>query len=156
MRLTDLLTVDRVGVRRANGKPFERGDVLSHLAGMLAAGTRAPVEEIHQVLMERETLQSTGVGEGVAIPHGAVPELTEQCAAILIVPDGVEFGAIDNGKVNIFFAVIGPKRASGEHLKTLARVSRLLRNREFRKDLLASASGVEAFQLISREEREGQ
>lgn len=153
MRLTDLLTVDRVGVRRASGRPIERNDVLSQLAGMLAAGSHASVEEIHQVLLEREALQSTGVGEGVAIPHGAVPELHEQCAAILIVPDGVDFGAIDNAKVTIFFAVIGPKRASGEHLKTLARVSRLLRNRDFRKDLLAAKGADEAFQMISHEEQ---
>ena len=80
-------------------------------------------------------------------------QANEQCAAILIVPDGVDFGAIDNAKVTIFFAVIGPKRASGEHLKTLARVSRLLRSREFRHDLLSADGPSEAFQLISREEQ---
>ncbi len=102
--------------------------------------------------MEREQLQSTGIGEGVAIPHGAMAQLETQCAALLIVPNGVEFQAIDGERVTLLFAVIGPKRATGEHLKTLARVSRLLRNKGFRERLIASPDAATAHELIATEE----
>ena len=107
---------------------------------------------VERVLAEREALQSTGIGEGVAIPHGALAQLEAQYAALLIVPEGVDFAAIDGDKVTILFAVIGPKRATGEHLKTLARVSRLLRNRGFRDRLVACRDGHAAFDLIASEE----
>src|SRR6185369_8500174 len=104
-----------------------------------------------RALLAREQLQSTGIGEGVAIPHGALPQLAEQVAALLIVPDGVEFQAIDDASVRILFGVITPKRATGEHLKTLARVSRLLRNKDFRAQLIGSVSGQAVFELIRME-----
>jgi PTS system nitrogen regulatory IIA component len=104
------------------------------------------------VLVEREQLQSTGIGEGVAIPHGALSQLEAQHATLLIVPEGVEFAAIDGLAVNILFAVVGPKRATGEHLKTLARVSRVLRNKAFRDRLVAAPSSEAAYNLIAAED----
>ncbi len=70
-------------------------------------------------------------------------------------PEGVDFAAIDGLAVNILFAVIGPKRATGEHLKTLARVSRLLRNKAFRDRLIAAQDSKAAYDLISTEEGAG-
>jgi len=153
MRLTDLLSTPppaRVGIQRS--PTFDKAQALRALAQMLAGGARMPAEEVERVLIEREGLQSTGIGDGVAIPHGALAQLDAQCAALLIAPDGVEFDAIDGQKVNILFAVVGPKRATGEHLKTLARVSRLLRNKSFRDELVGSASESAAYTLIAREE----
>ncbi len=154
MRLTELLSPDRVGITRANGKSFSKDKAIAVLASMFGERDGVTPEEIERVLLEREELQSTGIGEGVAIPHGALVQLKEQVAALLIVPDGVEFEAIDNAKVSILFGVIGPKRATGEHLKTLARVSRLLRSKEFRTRLVGSTSPLIAFELISGEETE--
>ena len=154
MRLTDLLTPERVGIRHANGNGFDKDRAIALLASMFGEHDGVTPEEIERVLLEREALQSTGIGEGVAIPHGALPQLREQVAAVLIVPDGVEFQAIDDAKVSILFGVIGPKRATGEHLKTLARVSRLLRSREFRARLVGAPSASSAFGLISGEETE--
>lgn len=157
MHLTDLLTADRVAIERPNGAgskaaSFDKPASLTVLSRLLAQGTKIPTRDIERVLVDRETLQSTGIGEGVAIPHGALAQLETQCAALLIVPDGVEFAAIDGLRVNILFAVIGPKRATGEHLKTLARVSRLLRNKSFRDRLIASPSAESAYSLIATEE----
>ncbi len=155
MHLTDLLTSSRVAIRRdeGNGHSFSKSDALGLLASLLATGNahvqRASVE---RVLVEREQLQSTGIGDGVAIPHGALSELDAQVASLLIAPDGVDFAAIDGHKVTILFAVVGPKRATGEHLKTLARVSRLLRNRGFREQLVAAPSADAAYDLIAKEE----
>jgi PTS system nitrogen regulatory IIA component len=154
MRLTDLLSPERVGIERASSENFDKEQAIARLAGMLGEREGASTEEIARVLFEREQLQSTGIGEGVAIPHGALPQLKEQVAALLIVPAGVDFQAIDDAKVSILFGVIGPKRATGEHLKTLARVSRLLRSKEFRARLVASADARAAFDLISAEETE--
>jgi PTS system nitrogen regulatory IIA component len=153
MRLTDLLTPERVAIHTdPNGQPLDKAGALKALAQMLASGTRVNGAEVERVLMEREQLQSTGIGEGVAIPHGAMLQLDTQHAGLLIVPAGIDFAAIDGHAVNIIFAVIGPKRATGEHLKTLARVSRLLRNRTFRERLIASSSATAAHDLIAAEE----
>jgi PTS system nitrogen regulatory IIA component len=152
MRLTDLLSPDRVGIRRANGRTFDKDQAIALLASMFGERDGVTPEEIERVLLEREALQSTGIGEGVAIPHGALPQLKEQVAALLIVPDGVEFQAIDDATVSILFGVIGPKRATGEHLKTLARVSRLLRSREFRARLVGAPSPGVVFAIIDEEE----
>jgi PTS system nitrogen regulatory IIA component len=153
MRLTDLLTSERVAIRHNGAKPaLDKATVVKVLAELLAAGARLDGGEVERVLVEREQLQSTGIGEGVAIPHGALPQLESQYASLLIVPEGVDFAAIDGQLVQILFAVIGPKRATGEHLKTLARVSRLLRNKGFRDQLVAAPGSKEAYDLIAAEE----
>jgi PTS system nitrogen regulatory IIA component len=155
MRLTDLLSAERVAIRHnGSASPLEKADVLKALAIMLTKGSTVDPAEVERVLAEREQLQSTGIGEGVAIPHGALPQLEMQHAGLLVVPEGLDFAAIDGLNVNIIFAVIGPKRATGEHLKTLARVSRLLRNRSFRDRLVAAADAKTAYDLIATEEEE--
>ncbi len=152
MRLTDLLSPERVGIQRPRSDDFDKDRAIKLLATMFGERDGVTTSDIERVLLEREQLQSTGIGEGVAIPHGALPQLHEQVAALLIVPDGVEFQAIDDAKVSILFGVIGPKRATGEHLKTLARVSRLLRSREFRERLVHAADATSVYELISTEE----
>jgi PTS system nitrogen regulatory IIA component len=155
MRLTDLLSLERVAIERVQAaSEFTKASALKVLSAMLALGAKADAAEVERILHEREQLQSTGIGDGVAIPHGALAQLENQCAALLIVPGGLDFAAIDGGLVNIVFAVIGPKRATGEHLKTLARVSRLLRNKGFRDRLVAAESPKEAYDLIASEEGE--
>jgi PTS system nitrogen regulatory IIA component len=173
MRLTDLLTADRVAIEHRHGgtdapqttpqaetpadADFDKEKALRVLSRMLAQGAATSgvgPQEVERVLLEREGLQSTGIGDGVAIPHGALPQLETQCASLLIVPEGIDFSAIDGMHVNILFAVIGPKRATGEHLKTLARVSRLLRNKEFRDRLVHASDAKAAYALIDSEEGE--
>ncbi len=156
MRLTDLLPPERVAIhQQQNGaRPLDKAGVLKTLAKMLTLGTPIDGAAVERILAEREQLQSTGIGEGVAIPHGALPQLETQHAGLLIVPEGVDFVAIDGQVVNIIFAVIGPKRATGEHLKTLARVSRLLRNKTFRDRLIAAPDSKAAHDLVVAEEGE--
>jgi PTS system nitrogen regulatory IIA component len=154
MRLIELLTPERVAIRHNDGsaRSIDKAGVIKSLAQALAAGAHVDAAEVERVLAEREQLQSTGIGEGVAIPHGALAQLQNQYATLLIVPEGVDFAAIDGLKVTILFAVIGPKRATGEHLKTLARVSRLLRNKAFRDRLVAASDAKDAYALIVDEE----
>jgi PTS system nitrogen regulatory IIA component len=148
MILTDILSTDRVRVARAE-EVRSKDDALQALATLLGFGLSSPSgAEFYRVLGEREALQSTGIGDGVAIPHGALENVVGQLAALLICPEGVPFDAIDGRPVFILFAVVGPKRATGEHLKTLARISRLLRDPAFRQKLLASTDQKEAHSLI--------
>ncbi len=135
-----------------------KAEALRRLAVLLAVGNSSGdvrVEEIERVLVDREQLQSTGVGGGVAIPHGTLDRIERLVGAVLLCPAAIEFDAIDNQPVNILFAVIGPKRATGEHLKALARVSRLLRDESFRARLLAAPDGPTAFELMMTEESKG-
>ena len=158
MRLAELLSPDRIAIRRSQNTPDSKGakldklGALHALADMLGRGTSIDAAEVERVLAEREALQSTGIGEGVAIPHGALSDVSSQCAALLLVPEGLDFSSIDERAVHILFAVVGPKRATGEHLRTLARVSRLLKSAEFRGRLLSQESPTAAFDLIATEE----
>lgn len=152
MILTELLSPTRVHVHSREDGPLDKSGAIETLSSLLASD-RASKDVISHVLTEREQLQSTGIGEGVAIPHAALSELEAQSAALLIVPAGVSFNAIDDRDVFLLFSVIGPKRATGEHLKTLARVSRLLRSKLFRDQLIAAKDGPAAYELIAAEER---
>ncbi len=154
MGVSEILSPDHVSVAsEAEGMVRNKPEALQRLARLLATRqTAVAAEEIERVLVEREKLQSTGVGGGVAIPHGSLDKLEQTIGAVLLCPASIDFDAIDNMPVTILFAVIGPKRATGEHLKTLARVSRLLRDERFRERLLAAPSGRAAFELIAAEE----
>jgi nitrogen PTS system EIIA component len=153
MAVLDILSAEQVSVsNEAEGVVAGKAEALRRIALLLARGAGRTPEEIERVLAEREKLQSTGVGGGVAIPHGALDGLDRQFGALLLCPDPIDFDAIDGAPVSILFAVIGPKRAAGEHLKTLARVSRLLRDDGFRKRLLKAPSGADAFNIIATEE----
>ena len=158
MGVSEILSTQQVSVANAiEGRVLGKADALKRLSVLLANGQRqVPAAEIEQVLIEREKLHSTGVGDGVAIPHGAVDRLEKLVGAVLLCPEPVDFDALDGAPVSIFFAVIGPKRATGEHLKTLARISRLLRANGFRDRLIHAPSGGAAFELIAAEEGRGE
>jgi PTS system nitrogen regulatory IIA component len=157
MGVVDILTAERVSVAGATeGEVRSKPDALARLAALLARGhASVAVAEIEGVLSERERLQSTGVGGGVAIPHGVIDRFEMQVGAVLLCPHGIDFDAIDREPVYILFAVMGPKRATGEHLKTLARVSRLLRLDDFRARLLAQPTGAAAFEMLRAEDARG-
>jgi PTS system nitrogen regulatory IIA component len=148
MRLCEILSVDRILVDGDGSCVKDKPSALKVLSELLARSLAIPAPHIEALLMERERLQSTGIGDGVAIPHTAVEEAESQAAALLLCPHGVDFDAIDGGKVNIVFGVVGPKRATGEHLRTLARISRLLRDGSTRERLVGAASAQVAYELI--------
>jgi len=151
MHVVDILSPSRVAV--APDKLRNKGDALRKLAEMLASGdVKVGADVVLDMLAKREDTQSTGVGGGVAIPHAAMEDLQQIIGAVLLCPNPIEWAAIDGTPVSILFAVIGPRRAVGEHLKTLARVSRLLRDDAFRHRLANAADGASAFDLIAAEE----
>jgi len=156
MAVLQILRADTVSVaNKAEGIVRTKSEALRRLALLLAPSAGLSADDVERVLVEREKLQSTGVGGGVAIPHGAIDGLEQQFGAVLLCPSAIDFDAIDGAPVSILFAVIGPKRAAGEHLKTLARVSRLLRDDEFRRRLLTAPDGSAAYEIIATEAGKG-
>ncbi len=147
LHLTDILSQERVFVDTRGSELADKASALSALARLLAPASGTDRAALERLLDEREQLRSTGIGDGVAIPHCFVETSDEQRAALLLCPRGVEFNAIDGKPVNIIIGVVGPKRAT-EHLRVLARVSRVLHDNQVRADLLAVSSAAQAFALI--------
>ena len=128
-------------------------EVLDELAGVLAAHhPEISKDRLVEVLLEREKLGSTAIGEGIAIPHGKLPKLGGVVAAFGRSRPGVDFQSLDGGPTQLFFLLVAPEDASGAHLKALARVSRLLRDKEFRKRLLEVETRAALYQIIREED----
>lgn len=155
MQLLDILAPQRVALSGRNGSRIRnKSEAIHRLAELLSTGdVNADVETIEAQLVKREEVQSTGVGAGVAIPHAKIDSLDHIIGALLLCPDPIGFDAIDGEPVSILFAVLGPVRSPGEHIKTLARVSRLLRDDAFRSTLVGASDGQAAFDLIAEVER---
>ena len=129
-----------------------REEVLRALAARLAAAGLVPSgEELYERLWERELLGSTGIGNGVAIPHCKLPGLRDGVVAVGRVPAGVDFHAVDGRPVRVFFLVISPSEAPGEHLKILAAISRWIRADQHAGALLEAADRETLFGLLAGE-----
>lgn len=151
MQLSQILSVDRVFID-PNGSLPDATAVLRKLSELISLDGACNEEEVFSLLQAREQLLSTGIGDAVAIPHTPVPDLTGQRAALVLSVQGVDFAAIDGEPVRIFFAVTGPKSAASEHLKILAKLSRLLKSPETRRRLLESREVEQAYSLIEEQE----
>jgi len=150
VRLSDILAVERVNVGlHADDK---RGALEALAALFVRNDARLDAQAITRVFEEREALASTGVGSGVAIPHGRLPEVERLMAAVGVVKRGVDFDAIDGRPAHILVAVLGPEKHTGDHLKALARFSRLLRDESVRARILAAQTDAEAYGVILGED----
>jgi PTS system nitrogen regulatory IIA component len=123
--------------------------VLAEMAAVLMpAGSPDDQDEMVRVLMARERLGSTGIGDGIAIPHGKIGGLDDLRIAIGRSHQGVDFNALDGKPAHLFFLLIAPENSSGQHLKVLARISRLLKDNVLRKNLMEAESAAELFKLL--------
>lgn len=150
--ISELLAKDRILVDSDGGVVQSKRDALRVLSGLLSEPLGVEEGTIERQLTERERLVSTGIGEGVAIPHTSVEAAPGHAAALLLCPKGIAFDSVDSAPVNIIFGVVGPKRASSEHLRTLARISRLLRNSATRERLVQSGDPETVLQFIRTED----
>ena len=131
----------------------DKKGVLEELVGVLVKEGRVPDgKEAIQVLLEREKLGSTGIGEGIAIPHGKLPNLKNVVCAFGRSRTGIDFEAVDNQPVHLFFLLLAPENSAGEHLKALARISRLLKDNHFRQRLLEAKDKKEIYEIIVEED----
>ncbi|MHB8420200.1 MAG: PTS sugar transporter subunit IIA [Myxococcales bacterium] len=124
-------------------------EVLAQLCGPVARlnpGLRA--ERLLETLVEREKLSSTGLADGVAVPHGKLLGLPRLTASFGRSVSGVPFDSLDGKPARLFFAIFAPEAAGGDHLRVLARVSRILKDEGFRRRVLAAQDAAEIHRLI--------
>jgi len=108
--------------------------------------------ELSKILMEREFLGSTGIGEGIAIPHGKYPKIKFLTGAIGRSIKGIDFQSMDNKPAHLFFLLVAPENSAGLHLKALAKISRLLKTERLRKRLMEASSKEDMINILKEED----
>ncbi|MFW6052311.1 MAG: PTS sugar transporter subunit IIA [Desulfosalsimonas sp.] len=133
--LTDLASADKKGV-------------IDELAEPVAKQTGVDHREIVRVLIERERLGSTGIGEGIAIPHGKISRLDSLALGFGLSRKGVNFEAIDGKPTYLFFLLLSPDNSTGLHLRILARISKLLKEESFRRQLMQAKTAEDVIETL--------
>ncbi|MBU1862301.1 MAG: PTS sugar transporter subunit IIA [Candidatus Omnitrophica bacterium] len=148
MRLRDILKKDAIV---ANLKSSTKEEVLKELVDNLGDDIRDK-KKIVKILIERENMGSTGLGQGIAVPHGKTDDIDKIIATIGMSKQGIEFNSLDGEPVYIFFLLIASKKSAGPHLKALARISRILRDASFCGILKKAKDKEEIYRLIIKED----
>ncbi len=146
MDLEDLLTPEGV---TAHLKVTSKKQALQELSAKAAAVTGLSERAIFETLLERERLGSTGVGQGIAIPHGKLSELTRLHGLFARLETPISFDSVDDQPVDLIFLLLAPESAGADHLKALARVSRLLRNQKMVEKLRATDDASALYALLT-------
>jgi PTS system nitrogen regulatory IIA component len=133
-----------------NEYPSCKKQLLQILAERTATKTGIDKRKIFDVLLEREQLGSTGVGNGIAIPHGKLPELQEMFAIFARLRTPVKYDSLDDQPVDIVFLLLAPKTDGAEHLKALSRVARVLRDNNLVDEIRNSADPATIFSLLTQ------
>ena len=136
--LSDLLSVERVKVPLVS---HSKDDVLRELVQLAVPAAGADTcDRIVKAVLDREALLSTGIGSGIAIPHGRTGDV--ECVMLTAgrAPVPIDFGALDDRPVTLFFLLLGPWSAAGAHVRALGRISRILRHESVRNDLNAATT----------------
>ena len=150
MSLTELLDENAILV---DLKATQKQEVIEELAEALTASGRiSDNREVLQAVLEREKIMSTGIGKGVAIPHGKCKAVDKLVGVLGIKKEGVDFQSLDEQPVYLFFLLVSPLNVSGPHIRALAHISRLLRHDNLRKRLIATETPRDALALIAEEE----
>jgi PTS system nitrogen regulatory IIA component len=150
MKISEILPESLV-IAALKGRTKE--DVLRELAETLAAQCpEIDASRLVDVLWERERLGSTAIGDGIAIPQGKLPGLNNVRAAFGRHLQGVEFQSLDGKPTRLFFLLVAPEDSVGQHLKALARVSRLLKDQSFRDQLMAAPDQRQLYRAIREED----
>jgi len=149
MKITEFLQQTAVIDDLVGSTPDE---VLTELCRPLSASTGLETQRLAETLLDRERLASTGVGDGLAIPHGKVPGLSGLVAGFGRSRAGVDFNAPDRKPAALFFTLFAPESGRGLHLHALARISRLFKNTAFRESLLQAKDAAEMYQLLVAED----
>jgi PTS system nitrogen regulatory IIA component len=150
MKITDILHEDSI-IGELTSR--DKKGVLEELVSVLVEHGRLrdkgkPV----QVLLERERLGSTGIGDGIAIPHGKLKDIKRIICSFGRSREGIDFQSIDEKPSHLFFLLFAPEESAGQHLQALARLSRILKDGQLRKRLREAASEKEIYRLISEED----
>lgn len=150
VKIVDYITEDLIDL---NLQAKNKEEVLVELTNLIKKSENIlDYKEINKALTEREKVGSTGIGKGVAIPHAKTEAALKLTIAFGISKEKIEYSSLDGEKVNIFFVFASPLNDSQIYLKVLARISRLIREDEFRKRLYRCTSGKEVIECIREEE----
>jgi len=139
--LSDLKSVDKKGV-------------LEELSNPVSSLFNIDKDDLVTILMERESLGSTGIGGGIGIPHGKLKNLDSLVLGFGFSRRGVDFESMDGRPTHIFFLLVTPENSTGLHLKLLARISRILKNDPFKAKLMAAGSAAEIIDIIAEEDED--
>ena len=153
MHITDFLDKKAVTV---NLESKDKKSIIRELVDLLVkAGDIKPKDRelVFKILMEREMLGSTGIGQGIGIPHGKSGSVKKLVGACGISKEGINFDSLDGEKANIFFLLLAPQESAGPHLKALARISRLLKDKYFRDMLLSAKTEKDLINAIIKEDQ---
>ncbi len=146
MGIADLLVLERI---TCNAEVRSKKRALEKLSALLAtAHPELTEDEVFNGLLARERLGSTGLGHGVAIPHGRFKHVNTAFGAILSMSEGIDFDAVDHKPVNFIFALMVPEVSTDEHLQLLSKLAELFRDDTIRSELLAAQSGEELMALF--------
>ena len=130
-------------------------EIIAELSKLVAKNCQiANSDDIFQAVIEREKIMSTGIGDGIAIPHGKSDSVDKLVAALGTKRRGVDFEALDGEPAYVFFLLVSPTNISGPHIKALARISRHLKNEEFKKRLIAAHTSDDIISIIRTEEEQ--
>jgi len=151
MKILDVL--DKKAVV-AHLKSDDKKTILEELSEPVAQLAGINREDCVRVLLEREQLGSTGIGEGIGIPHGKMRALKRLYLGFGLSKKGVDLDSVDGRPTHIFFLLITPENSTGLHLKLLARISRILKNQSFKDKLLKAASREEIIDIIKEDDEE--
>jgi len=160
LRLSELLTADRILVPiQAQSKDGVLRELVEFLVGgnggAGGAGVAGAAPDVLQAVMERERQFPTGIGYGVAVPHGKTPALANLVAVAGTARSPVPYETVDGEPVRLFFLLAGPESQAGAHVKALSRISRLVRREPIRSRLVAASSADEFYRIICEAERGG-
>lgn len=150
MKITDLLDIKSISTELSSSK---KNEVLAEMVDLLRrAQPDLDAKEMLAVLIDREELGSTGIGDGVAIPHGKLKGLDRLLMAFGRKQSGVDFDAMDNRPAHLFFLLMAPECEASLHLKALARISKLLRKEDVRRQLLNAPDPAALLNILSQED----
>ena len=150
MRITDFVHPKAV---TASLKSQDKEGIIRELVDLLIhAGVIKERDKLVKILLGREALGSTGIGQGIGIPHGKCDAVKQLTAAFGLAPQGVNFDSLDGEPAHIFFLLVAPEDEAGPHLKALAHISRLLKDKYLRDQLKAAKDEKAILKILSQED----
>lgn len=151
VRITDLMAPDRVDL---DCRITSKKRLMEHIASMLARRTDVEEQAVFRVLIERERLGSTGVGDGVALPHGRMAEIDDAVLALATLSEPLDYQSPDKQDVRIVVGLLVPENANEAHLQLLANLARLLSRADLREELLQANDKDAIFSALKAAEAE--
>lgn len=152
MKLTDIL--DKKNIIADLRSRTKRGVMEELCQTLTTSNPGIDQAKLMEVLIERERLGSTGIGDGIAIPHGKTDQIDDLQLAFGRSVAGVDFDSLDGKPAHLFFLVVAPENSAGVHLKALARISRLLKSTVVRRELLEASDAIDMYEIVMEQDEE--